>query len=312
MTRIVLDQPAMRLEILPTLGAGVGDWSVRSPLGDWTPIFRRSVADEKSPEGLGMFLMGPWTNRVGGAAFVLNGERIALDPNHTDGTAIHGPLRDTPFHVIHRSPVSVVLESELSGHGGWPWPALVRVRYELLESSFSVDLRIRNDAPHAVPMGAGLHPYFRRQLWTPDTAQLKADTLGRFVCEQCLPVGGPVDDTISAALRSGIELQGRHPEQGSQALGEGLDDVFLLGAAEFALTWPHANVSLRVRSTTASHLVVYTPQTPDGPAEWLCVEPTTLVNDAFNLHTAGWQNTGTRIIQPGDSIELLTTFELSR
>ncbi len=55
-------------------------------------------------------------------------------------------------------------------------------------------------------------------------------------------------------------------------------------------------------------LVVYTP--PGEP--FFCVEPVSNCTDAFNLHAEGRDDTGTRILQPGDSLAATVRFEPRR
>ncbi|MBX3322082.1 MAG: hypothetical protein KF757_03730 [Phycisphaeraceae bacterium] len=298
MPNVIIKHDRQTLEISPTLGAGIVDWSILSPLGDRTPILRRGLACETNPEQLGLFIMGPWTNRIRAARFSWNDRQHTLKPNHSDGTAIHGILRDHPFRIVHRSPISAVLRLESHHHQNWPWPLEASVRYELLPNGLEISLQCINHAHEPLPMGCGLHPYFMRRLWCDDdTMRLSAPTIGRYPCEHCLPTADALPDDLSANLRKGNSLR-----------TEPLDDVFRVDHHDTEITWDASRVRLRISSSTnAGHIVIYAPQTAAGPAPWFCVEPTTMVNDGFNLLAQGVRNTGVQIIEPGASLTMTTS-----
>lgn len=300
MPRFAIACGRIHLELDPDLGAGIADLSLLSPKGDPTPLIRRAPGLGFGSEQMGCFVMAPWTNRIRDARFAWDGRVHQLRSNHTDGTAIHGDVRDRPWRIRHRTPMSATLtfDSTENEQVNFPFPFLSRIRYEVAAGAVEIDLDVINAADRPVPLGCGLHPYFMRRLWNDDDqVELTIPLVGRYPADNCLPTGPAEPDDVTRRLASGPTLGDLE-----------LDDVFRVEAVDAAMHWLGSGVRARLTaSSSAGHVVIYTPRSRQGspsPREWFCVEPTTMVNDGFNLADAGWANTGVRVCEPGQGVSL--------
>lgn len=300
MPRFAIGCDRIHLELDPDLGAGISDLSLLSPQGDPTPLLRRAPSLGFGSEQMGCFLMAPWTNRIRDARFSWDGRVHQLRSNHGDGTAIHGDVRDRPWRIRHRSPMSATLTFDSLEHEqvNFPFPFHSRIRYEVAPNRVEIDFEVTNASDRPVPMGCGLHPYFMRRLWNDDDrVELTVPLEGRHPVQNCLPTAPAQADEITRRLSGGGPLGDLQ-----------LDDVFRVNALDAAMHWPGSGVRARLTaSSPAQHVVIYTPrsgQDSPSPREWFCVEPTTMINDGFNLAGAGWRDTGVSVCEPGRSLTL--------
>lgn len=299
MSNVVIESDRLRLEIVPALGGGVADLSLRGPLGFFFPLWRRARSDAAYFNDLASYTLAPWSNRIAGAAFEFEGRVHRLRADWPDGTAIHGIAKSRPWKILDRSPFSARLGFDSRGFGdmNWPWPFTSVIRYELDGAALVTDLSIRNVGDSPMPAGCGFHPYFMRTLWDlRDEVRVGARTGGRYPCSGMLPTGPARPDEITAHLGAG------------QPLGTlDLDDVFagFEGGAE--VVWPASGVRARMEcSGNLGHAVVFTPQhrrEGGGPLPWFCLEPVSMVNDGFNLMGRGQAGTGVAVLEPGESVD---------
>ncbi|MEZ6242161.1 MAG: hypothetical protein R3B57_03880 [Phycisphaerales bacterium] len=306
MARLVLEAGELSASIDPELGAGLADLSMNGPAGDATALVRRARDGVTEAGRMGMFLMAPWTNRVAGAAFASRGERHALRSDFPDGTAIHGDVRGREWRITDRTPLSarLVFDSREHERVNFPWAFGCVARYELMMTGLIVELSVTNLDETPMPTGAGVHPFFPRRLWADgDEVRLRAPVSGRYPSQGCIPTGEAVEDEASQALRAG------------GALGDpGLDDVFAGFGGEAVIEWPTSGVRLTMRcSESLDHLVVFTPRAKGGgPLTWFCVEPTSMVNDGFNLSERGMEGTGVRVLEAGETLETRVEIRVER
>lgn len=297
MPPLTLESPNILAVIDPDLGAAVLDLSIRGPGGQWSPLMRRATHETCTPGETGMFLMAPWSNRIAGAAFDFQGRAHTLRSNFNDGTAIHGDAWTRPWRITDRTPVtaSLVFDSREHEHVNFPWAFGVLARYEVTPDTFEIDLSVSNLDRAPMPAGLGLHPHFRRRLWADnDEVRLRAPVGGRYPCKNQIPTGPAIGDEASNALRELAPLG-----------NPGLDDVFSAFSGEAVIEWPASAVRMTMTcSESLDHLVVFTPRDASGGAlSWFCVEPTSMVNDGFNLMQRGQSGTGVRVLEPGQTLK---------
>jgi len=296
----------VRAEIDATMGAGLCDFSLRSPMGDWTPVTRRAPTPATWSEATGCFVMLPWPNRVRAGKFVFRGREYDLGVNFADGTAIHGEVRERAWKIRHRTPQSAVLEFDSRDEKGltFPWTYLARIRYEVSPEGLEIDLAVTNTSDEAAPFGHGLHPYFMRRLWADDDGMtLRFAATGRYPMEAVMPTGAlPVDDEMSGAYRRGIVPP------------PGLDELFTVDGFDAELTWAGSGVRVRFEaSETATHAALYTPSAGPGVAgNWLCFEPMTMATDAANQAEQGMEGTGLRVLEPGQTLAMDCALRVER
>lgn len=293
MRPVTIQGERLRLQLAPELGAGILDLSLRGAKGLWHPVMRRAPACPNGFDELACYLFVPWSNRVAGAAFTFRGATHRLRPDWPDGTAIHGDAKDHAWQILDRSPVSARFERDARAESGrnWPWPYLARVRYEIDADELRIDLSATNAADVDVPMGLGFHPFWMRRLWDErDEVVVNATLAGRYPARGMIPTAPPRADDATAHFAAGRPLANLQ-----------LDDVFAGSLDALEIRWPASGVTARFScSRELGHTVIYSPRTDSGgPMPWFCVEPVSMVNDAFNLLARGEPGTGTAIVAPG-------------
>jgi aldose 1-epimerase len=290
MGRIRIQTDRLRLEIDPAVGAGVTDFSLRHA-GAWQALMRPAPG-RPGFNDVGCYLLAPWSNRIAGARFVWRSREHALRADWPDGTAIHGLVKDRPWRIAERTPLTATLELDSRDQEdlAFPWAFSARVRYEVTSDALSVRLGVCNASSDAEPMPAGLgfHPFFPRSLRdTHDEARIRYTGRGRYPAAGMIPTGSARPDEVTAQLAAGVPV--------SQLV---LDDVFLGSAEAAAIAWPASGVRLTYAcSPSLSHAVIYT-----GRLDSFCFEPVTMVNDGFNLASQGWSDTGVAALGPGESL----------
>jgi len=310
MPNVVLDSGPLRLSVNPRLGAGIAELSLRRPDGTHFPLLRPAPAGADYFNQLACYFLAPWANRIAGARLNWHHRSHTLTPDWPDGAAIHGLVKDRPWRIIDRSPVSISLEfaSRAAPDLVFPWPFTCRARYELAAGSLTTDLRLLalpcDDSLGPMPAGLGFHPFFCRTLWDPaDAVSIRCSLRGRYPTRAMIPTGPAAPDSITEHLASGRPL-------GSIAL----DDVFLGSPDNAMIHWPASGVRLTFScSALLGHTVLYTGE-PDAATgalpPFFCLEPVSMVNDGFNLHSRGMPGTGVAELKPGESISARWTMRI--
>lgn len=308
MPLIQLNADRLRLAINPQVGASIADFSIQGPAKYAYPIMRRAAPDESNPSAYGSFFMAPWCNRIAGGRLRFGGKEHALRCNGSDGSAQHGDVRDRPFALLDRTPHSARLEfdSRHSTQGAavnFPWPFVVRARYELSPSALEIELAVHNVGDSPMPAGCGHHPYFMRRLWSEhDALNVRCPVRGRFPLAKGIPNGPAAPDDLARRLGT---LQ--------PAPEELIDAVFDGFTGHATLHWPASGVAVEFAcSSNLGHLVFFTPVS-DGPSAsplpFIAVEPSSQVNNGFNLMAEGKADTGSVVLGPGEA--LTTTMRLT-
>lgn len=311
MPRLAIDHDTLRLEIDPSLGAGIaGLWIRRGGPGrGFWPLLRPAPPDAAYFNALSSYFLAPWPNRIAGATLRWHGLTYALSPDWPDGSAIHGCVKDQPWQLVERTPVSATLEFTSSTSTPFPWPFRCAATYRLTPDSLITDLSLHalrgGGGPESpMPAGLGFHPFFMRTLWDPaDRVTIRCALAGRYPAREMLPTGPARRDDITAHLAAGLPL-------GNLAL----DDVFLGSCDGATITWPASGVRVTLSCSPAlGHTVLYTGQ-PDPKTgamhPFFCFEPVTMVNNGFNLFDAGWPDTGVASLLPGESLSARWTLRL--
>lgn len=262
----------------------------------WHHVLRPAPAQTGECEALACFLMAPWCNRIAGGRFGFQGDAYGVRPNTRDATAIHGDVRERPFAILDRSPISVHLGLDKRSDAGrnWPWPFRATARYELDDATLTCELGVTNEGRKAMPAGVGFHPYWMRRLWDErDDVRIQANCSARYPLDGKIPMGPAINSPLCEKLRAGTPV-------GTQAL----DDVFSGSLDGATISWPRSGVRARFAcSPELSHAVVYVPTNEHGGVlPWFCLEPVSVVNDGFNLMERGVAGTGVRVLGPGESL----------
>lgn len=299
MPGILLENPRLRLRVLPEIGAGAAEFSLRAPSGAWQPLWRPAPDHPRWFNDLACYFLAPWSNRIAAGRFTFAGRPVQLRPDWPDGTAIHGVVKDRPWEILDRSPVSARLGFESAAHPdlNWPWAFDATARYELDEQSLEVELTIVNRDHAPMPAGLGFHPYFMRTLWDErDEVAIRTSLPGRYPATGMIPTGPARADDITQHLAAGRPLAPLD-----------LDDVFAGFDQATTITWPASRIRAAISASPGlSHTVVYSP--PGKP--YFCLEPVTMVNDGFNRAAAGDPGTGVVVLAPGQSLSAVMTIRV--
>lgn len=245
-----------------------------------------------TPSGVGSFIMAPWVNRIHEGRLVTEHGEFEL-PVDSGVHAIHGTVRDAEWDVVSSDASSAVLRIGLSDP--WPFAGDVVYRVGLDGASLRQTLEVHAaDGERSFPAGVGWHPWFRRSLGS-DEVTVRADAVAQWELDPEVVPSGVFEETAACRkLRSG----------GHFTVGE-VDDCFMLGDEPSAeLRWPE--VALRMDSSPEiTHAMVYSPE------DSVCVEPQTTAVNAFQLAARGVENTGTRVVSPGNPLVATTTWSWS-
>ena len=198
------------------------------------------VTEGEKPTRWGSFPMIPWCGRLPGGVL-----------RHSD-TEYQFPLTNA-LHANHgqahllnwQVDSSELAMAKLSTRLGAPWVfgGLVRQRFELDDNSLLIEVQIEAEK-FAMPVMAGWHPWFRRQLDEGGEAELRVTPGQRYeLDEQMIPTGQLVP-------------VGPQP----------WNDCFVGLASSPAIVWPGA-LKLTVESSF-DHWVLFT-----EPTHALCIEP---------------------------------------
>ena len=292
------DQKAVA-EIAPELGnncfafrvaaAGVG-----SDAGQWLHLIDAPpdlTTLQRQPDIYGIPILFPFPNRIRGGTWHFEGETCHFDKPADSPTSIHGLLLNRPYrlvsHTANDEGAALVcrLESgEFQDIGRqFPFPFSFTMTYTLKDAALSMNVSIHNTGSRNMPLGFGIHPYFRVALSRNANAaaalikvpaaeywELDADSLPT---GKTLAAGGDLD------LRSGRPFAGLE-----------LDHVFTDvqmdsdGVSRCSIENRDAGTGMVIESDTQfRELVVYTPPGRDT----ICFEPYTCPTDAINLEAKG-------------------------
>ncbi len=287
-----LESPFWKLTVAPDPGASVADLSVHARDG-WLPLLRETPADAiaaRNPSKFASFILAPFSNRVRDARFTFEERTYTLRPTTSDGGTQHGDVRGRPWTVVKAdgATLEATLDSRDFADFNFPFPLTTVVRYEIDGARLSVHLALTNVGDAPMPAGFGLHPYFNRVLGTSGELELKFTAAGLYETDETtIPTEGmkpvPADRDFARARAFGT--------QDFNHVYGGWD-----GRATLAWTGSGVGVTLSC-DPVFSHLVLFT--APDGT---LGIEPVTNATDGFNLLARGVQDTGVKVLDPGETL----------
>lgn len=279
-------------EVVPALGANV--FAFQTTL----PVIERVVFSEflKKPTSYGIPVLFPFPNRLKGGAFTFQGVRYAVNP------ARHGFVRDKAWRAIDsgasdaegawiRSEIRASdYESEILTQ--FPFPFILTLTHRLREGGLQIHASARNTGVTDMPVGFGLHPYFR----LPENGAAQVNASKRWELEDSLPTGALVETSERYDLREPRDLATLF-----------LDDIYTdivpdrMGRArchlDDAVNRLRTTIEFPVREFP--HVVVYT---PPPPRRAICIEPNSCPTDAFNLQQRGIA-AGVIALRPGEAAE---------
>ena len=233
------------------------------------------------PTSYGIPILFPFPNRIRDGAFTFQGKPYTVDPPR------HGFVRDKAWKVI--------ATGATDGEGAWlrasidaadyagqilnqfPFPFHLEVTYRLRDSQLAMETVARNTGTEEMPVGFGIHPYFR----LPGRGTIQVPARKRWELADSLPTGKLLDLDAPYDLREPRDTTGLT-----------LDDIYTDviadadGSVRCLLTDESAGTQTVVEFDAAQfpQVVVYTPPAPRAA---ICIEPNTCPTDAFNLQPRG-------------------------
>jgi aldose 1-epimerase len=233
------------------------------------------------PTSYGIPVLFPFPNRIRDGRFTFEGAEYQVNPPR------HGFVRDKVWEVIDQD----TSEDE----GAWirsrfdardypeailsqfPFPFTVEMTHRLRDGKLSIHLTATNTGERAMPMGFGLHPYFRR----PAHGTIQVPAHNRWELTDSLPTGKVLELDEAYDLRQPHDLAGLV-----------LDDIYRgLSETEPGVTQCRLTDSDRRTETvvefSASQFPFVVVYTPPALRQAICIEPNTCPTDAFNLQARG-------------------------
>ncbi len=233
------------------------------------------------PTSYGIPILFPFPNRIRDGAFTFQGEAYRVNPPR------HGFVRDKAWTVIDAASSAsdgawLRCRFDAREHaeailGQFPFPFVLEMTYRLRDGRLGIHLTATNTGERAMPVGYGLHPYFRR----PARGAIQVPANTRWELADSLPTGNLLELDEAYDLRQPRDLSGLV-----------LDDIYSgLTTNAAAMTVCRLVDSERGTETAVEFsarqfpfVVVYT---PPAPRQAICIEPNTCPTDAFNLEPRG-------------------------
>lgn len=292
---MILTSPSLLLEIEPAWGGGLVrfDWIANGTAVPLMRAFERGASAPSSrtpdPNRLACYPLIPWSGRVSGGGFSIDGRRIELPLNREDEPwPIHGSGWQRAWRVAEESASEVSLALEESAVDGYCYRA--SLRYALDDRVLVVSLSVTNTGSGAMPFGLGLHPFFPRH----EESRLHAPAQGVWRNDGRTPL--PVER---------IAVPAAWDFSGDAALPDGLDNFFDGWNGRAAVRWPQRGLRLDI-AADVDRYIVYVPAQRD----FFCFEPVDHAADAVNLPGGAAAN-GMTVLAPGQTLTRRFSFRAS-
>lgn len=261
-----LSSDRLYLEVLPELGGCVMRFDALMPHGP-EPLFRPGLASSCDPNGMGLYPLVPWSNRIAKGGFRWRGRHHVLASNLSgEPLPIHGDGWQQPWQVMHASKRELVLMLRSAWQPPFDYRAVLHYRLE--GSRLVIVLEVTHLGEGTVPYGIGLHPWLPRTpdviveapaqgVWEVDDAQLPVRWRPLAACEEwsfesgrCLPVGA-------------------------------IDNLFTGWRGVASIAWPSRGMVLNVECIpTVERYLIYS---PGEEADFFCFEPVSHDVDAHHF-----------------------------
>jgi aldose 1-epimerase len=264
-------------EVAPGLGNNCFMFRVQEPVLE--PVAFEEF--RQRPTSYGIPILFPFPNRIRDGKFSFRGQRYAVDPPR------HGFVRDKSWTVVgtgssEQDGAWITSSLDAAQYAEkilkqFPFPFQIEVTYRLKNSRLEMETRVKNTGRQEMPLGFGIHPYFR----LPEKGAVTVPANKRWELADSLPTGNQLDVKEDYDLRRAKDLNGLT-----------LDDIFSDvkpdsdGLVRCVLDDQQKGIKTFVEFDAAQfpYVVVYT---PPAPRRAICIEPNTCPTDAFNLQEKG-------------------------
>lgn len=292
MSLITIGSGDTHLTIAPHLGGTIARYwqAARGGVFEWFRPARPAELERPNPEGMSCFPLVPYSGLIRDGTFAFDRRRIVLPLNWLpERHTIHGHGWQSLWHLVDTDGNQARVEFRHEADA-WPWTYRARQLYRLDGNRLRIEMTVVNESDMPMPAGLGPHPYFVRtpkaritaaieEVWLSDAENLPTE----------LVPPAPLHD-----LRAGLV-----PSR------QAIDHVFTGWDRKAVIDWPewHARLTMTAEAPL-DFLVVYTPPGQD----YFCVEPVSNATDAFNGFAAGRQDTGTKVLAPGEALAVAAEF----
>ncbi|WP_111412707.1 aldose 1-epimerase [Billgrantia lactosivorans] len=259
-----LSSDRLYLEVLPELGGCVVRFDALMPHGP-EPLFRPGRASSRDPNGMGLYPLVPWSNRIAKGGFRWRGRHYALAANLPgEPLPIHGDGWQQAWEVMHAAKSELVLMLR----SAWqpPFDYRAELRYRLEGNCLAIELEVTHLGERPVPYGVGLHP------WFPRTSDVIIEAPARGVWE--------VDDAqLPVRWRPLAACDDWSFATASRLPAGPIDNLFSGWRGVASIAWPSRGLALKVACLpSVGRYLIYS---PGEGADFFCFEP---VSHDVNAH----------------------------
>ena len=280
-----LEVGQLSAEVVPSIGGGVArfDLTTKHSVAE---IFRAwSPGSGSDPNELGLYVLAPWSNRISGGGFWFRGVFHPLTPNVVgEPFPIHGDAWQAPWLVASRDRQHARMIHDAPGPGRYRYRA--QLDYHLDADGLSARLSITNQAPDALPHGAGFHPWLPRTAGTLLTAPARSVWLED---ERHLPT-----ENLPVASRPEWDFVSRRALPGGW-----INNGFSGWNGRATVLWEDRDMSLDILADPPINMYIL--YSPSADASFFCFEPVTHVVNAHNL-PPGPEAHGLIVLAPGATL----------
>ncbi|HUR77873.1 MAG TPA: hypothetical protein VMZ22_07990 [Acidimicrobiales bacterium] len=227
----------------------------------------------------GAYPLLPWSNRIPAGRLRFGDIDAALPVNWRDGTAIHGLTADVAWNVDAADEISARLSVAVTQP---PYEVRGEQRFHIRDGVLDLELAVVNLAANPVPVGLGIHPWFR-------AGHIRVPAAARWPGEP-LPTGDPVAVEGEADLRD-LAIPSLMDRCYTRLTGTTAE------APGVELSW----------NGPVTQIVVYT-----GEPGWVVIEPVTMANDGFGLAERATSGHGVQVLEPGGELAVRYSFTRGR
>lgn len=287
---ITLQNRRIQAVIAPSIGGSL--YSLKRQVhGEWLEVTRptpESAVHAADPGSFASFVMIPYSNRIANGLLRFEGQEYPLRVNNADGHTIHGDVRSRPWKIAEHTERQLTLQFDSADFTdiNWPFRFKSQLEHRVEGEALVISMAVKNKGDARMPVGMGIHPYFRRTLHRDDEVTLQVPIQGVYPGETPIPTGpwqpAPAWMDFSSPRKLGSEF---------------IDNCFRSTGHQNVITWSRSGISLVMNHDAVfQHVIVFCPEGKD----YFAVEPVTNANDGFNMAERGIEDTGTYALAPGE------------
>jgi aldose 1-epimerase len=285
---------SLTAEIVPSLGGGVTRFDFLRD-GQRIEVFRawpKNGTDD--PNSLGLYVLIPWSNRISGNGFSLEGQFHPLSPNFPgEPCPIHGDGWLSEWSIASADDRSVKLEHVADGPG--PYRYTASLEYMLDSDGMKIRLTAANRAQIKLPFGLGFHPWLPRTPATFLLAQAKSVWLEN--------AHHLATERVAIADRPEWDFESFRPLP-----SDWINNGFMGWNGRATVLWQDRALALDINAQPP--LTAYLLYSPSAAADFFCFEPVSHAVDAHNL-PPGPEAHGLVVLKPGRALAIECTFRVS-